>query len=81
MLSFIVRLCTAFQKEHGFSPNVVYVSAAHYSRLRSELGSHARDLGDDELRDYLGLEIMTSGDAIHPHVGWLASAARLAESA
>jgi len=68
MLSFIYRLVRDFEKEHGVHPNLLYLNQAHMSVLREQMGSIMRL---DELVDLLGMEIIITQEAIHPHVAWV----------
>jgi len=77
MLSFIVRLCNSFRREHGFAPNVLYLNAEHYEQLRSQLDESS---DYEMLRARLGMDIMVSEDVLHPRVGWITGASRLAEA-
>ncbi len=77
MLSFIVGLCTNFRRQHGFAPNVLYVSQEQFQRLRDDLeGLHDYE----RIRDRLGMDIMISEEVLHPRVGWITGASRLAEA-
>jgi len=70
MLSFILRLQRDFEREHGFSPNVLYLNRELYQRLKFDLGDALRP----SVSERLGLDVILSADSIHPHVGWMASA-------
>ncbi len=72
MLSFILRLQREFEREHGYSPNMLYLNHDQYQRLKFELGDALRP----SVGQRLGLEIVLSGDCIHPHVGWSSVALR-----
>jgi len=77
MLSFIVGLCSTFRKQHGFAPNVLYVNQTHFNRLRDDLeGLHDYE----RIRDRLGMDIMVVDDVLHPRVGWITGATRLAKA-
>lgn len=68
MLSFIYRLVHDFEKEHGLHPNLLYLNQVHLSVLREQMGSNIRL---DELVGLLGMEIIITQEAIHPHVAWV----------
>jgi len=74
MLSFLYRLMRTFRREHGYPPNVVFMSARHYGLLQENLAA----MSDyPQIRRLLGMEIILSEDCIHPHVGWLLPAERV----
>jgi hypothetical protein len=68
MLSFLFRLMKAFQREHGFVPNVLYINEFHYQNLLENLPGLR---GPEDITRFLQMEIIVSGDAIHPHVAWI----------
>jgi len=55
-----------FEREHGFSPNVLYLNREQYQRLKFDLG----DALKPSVGDRLGLDVILSNDSVHPHVGW-----------
>jgi hypothetical protein len=65
MLSFIMRLVFEFEKNHGYQPNLLYLSHEHLQRLRQEL---KRDTDIQTIAQKLGMEIIVTQDAVHPHV-------------
>lgn len=67
MLSFIYRLVRDFEKEHGIHPNLLYLNQAHMQFLREQLNS-TKQL--DDIVQMLGMEIILTQEAIHPHVAW-----------
>ncbi len=73
MLSFVYQIVRAFQREHGFRPNVLYIHPDHLERLRGEFANPEDLVG---IRRILDMEIVVRGDVIHPHVGWSQVAAR-----
>ncbi len=73
MLSFLFRIIREFRLEHGFYPNTLYINNFHYQNLRCQLPQLGRD---DHLAKFLTVEIIVSESTIHPHVAWLAQAAR-----
>lgn len=68
MLSFLYALTREFRAEHGYEPNLVYLSAAHYSKLTREVPQF---LSHDQITQFLQMEIVISNDAVHPHVAWI----------
>ncbi|MHB8454521.1 MAG: hypothetical protein ACYDDO_07425 [Acidiferrobacterales bacterium] len=73
MLSFLFRLIREFRREHGFTPNALYINRFHYRKLRECLPDLQHD---DELAHFLTVEVIVSEEAIHPHVAWLSPARR-----
>ena len=67
MLSFLYRLATEFEREHGYRPNLLYISPQHFQSLRHDLAS-IQGLG--ELVRFLGMEIVIEPDAGHPQVSY-----------
>lgn len=67
MLSFIYRLISNFEKEHGFTPNLLYLNQFHLEMLRTQL---ERKVDGAELAQLLDMEIIISQDSVHPHVEW-----------
>jgi hypothetical protein len=65
MLSFLYRLATDFEREHGYRPNLLYISPHHFQSLRHDLAS-IQGLG--ELVRFLGMEIVIEPEACHPHL-------------
>lgn len=74
MLSYICRIATDFESEHGFRPNVLYINASHLRRMRDELA----DSSINSTRRLLGMEVLVTSHAVHPHVGWTQAASRVA---
>lgn len=68
MLSFLFRLIRAYQREHGFLPNVLYLNELHYQKLCESLPDLS---GHDDLSAFLKLEIIISAEATHPNLAWL----------
>jgi hypothetical protein len=68
MLSFLNSLVREFRAEHGYAPNLVYLSAAHYSRLTNEVPQFQNH---DQITQLLQMEVVISNDAMHPHVAWI----------
>ena len=67
MLSFLYHMANAFEREHNFRPNVLYINHAHFNQLRSEL-SGIKDL--DALNRLLGMELVLDSELTQPHVAW-----------
>ena len=66
MLSYIYRITSAFQKEHGYPPNTLFLNPQHLARLKLEFAG----VQVEEMRRLLGREIRIEHDSGHPHVGW-----------
>lgn len=67
MLSFLFRLARHFELEHGYRPNLLYLNHRHFSQLKSEL-AQIPDL--EEISMFLGMDVVFTDDASHPHVAW-----------
>lgn len=67
MLSFVYRLAREFEKEHGIRPNLLYLNPSHLQFLREQLNDEQQL---DNIVKLLGMEIMVTNEAIHPHVVW-----------
>ncbi|GMR16432.1 MAG: hypothetical protein BMS9Abin31_0767 [Gammaproteobacteria bacterium] len=67
MLSFLYRLAHDFELSHGYQANLLYISQRHFDVLRQEL-AEIDDL--DKLSQFLGMDLVFSEEAIHPHVVW-----------
>jgi hypothetical protein len=67
MLSFLYKLATDFEREHGHRPNLLYISPQHFQSLRYDLAS-IKGLG--ELVRFLGMEIVLEPEASHPHLSY-----------
>jgi len=67
MLSFLYRLAHDFELSHGYQANLLYINPRHYAALRAEL-AEIDDL--DKLTQFLGMELVFSEEATHPHVVW-----------
>lgn len=67
MLSFIYRLVRDFEKEHGLRPNLLYLNPAHLHTLHEQIDSRGPF---DDLSRLLGMEIIVTQEAVHPHVAW-----------
>lgn len=66
MLSFLYRLIQEFRREHGFSPNVVYLNEAHYRALRDNLSN----LGHEQIERFLKAHIVLLQETSHPRAAW-----------
>jgi len=67
MLSFLYNLAHDFELSHGYRANLLYISQRHYDALREEL-AEIQDL--DKLSQFLGMDLVFSEEATHPHVVW-----------
>jgi len=66
MLSFIYRLIYSFRAEHGFSPNVIYLTETHYRALCENLP----DLGHEQIERFLEVQIVLVSETSHPRAAW-----------
>lgn len=67
MLSFIYQLVQCFESTHGFPPNLLYLNRKHLAVLKEQMDD-IQDL--DLLVERLGMDIVVSNEALHPHVAW-----------
>lgn len=67
MLSFLYRIATEFEASHGYPPNLLYINPEHFAILRSQLASIPHLEG---LSQFLGMDIVLTDDAMHPHIAW-----------
>jgi len=67
MLSFLYRLATEFEREHGYRPNLLHISPRHFQSLRHDLASIS---GLGELVQFLGMEIIIEPEINHPHLSF-----------
>ena len=67
MLSFLYHLAHGFELSHGYQANLLYIRPEHFIALRKEL-SEIQDLA--KLTQFLGMDIVISDEATHPHVVW-----------
>lgn len=73
MLSFIFQLAHAFELEHGYPPNLLYLNHRHYDSLQAAL---PEDAEQGTLNRRLGMEIALTDEVVHPHVIWTRVVAR-----
>jgi len=67
MLSFLYHLAHDFELSHGYQANLLYINQRHYTALCQQL-SGIENLG--ELSQFLGMDLVFSEEATHPHVVW-----------
>ncbi len=67
MISFLFRLTNSYESEHGFRPNMLYISPSHFDKLRVDL---ANINGLDNLVQFLGMEIVIDDEIAHPQVAF-----------
>ena len=67
MLSFLYHLAHDFEINHGYRANLLYICPQHFVALRQQL-AEINDL--DRLKQFLGMDIVISEEATHPHVVW-----------
>ena len=68
MLSFLFRLMRAYQREHGFLPNVLYINDFHYQKLRESLPALTTH---EEIAAFLQVDVVLSAEAVHPSIAWV----------
>jgi hypothetical protein len=64
MLSYILGMAFRFEREHGCSPNLLYLNQEHMQRLSVEMGVSAVR----QLSEKLGLAVMVYPNIVHPQV-------------
>jgi len=64
MLSFIYRLMKEYENKHGIRPNLIYINGEHFNTLRNQLNA----CRIEALPKLLGMDVVLSNDAPHPHV-------------
>jgi len=70
MLSYIYRIASEFQKEHGYPPNTLFLNRQHLARLELEFDG----VRVERILELLGMEIRVEQESGHPHVGWFDTA-------
>lgn len=69
MLDHILACAQAFQREHGFQPNVVFINPDHHKALLAHYP--ALFDGDPQWRLGLRLVIVPSRELIHPQTSFI----------
>lgn len=65
MLSYIYQIAYRFEHSHELRPNTLYLNHLHFEHLRNEFA----DPDDiDAISNYLGMHLILSNDALHPHI-------------
>lgn len=64
MLSYILGMAYRFEREHGLTPNLLYLNQEHMGHLCGELGAS----GALQISERLGMAVMISPDIAHPQV-------------
>ncbi len=67
MLSFLIQIANEFEREHGYRPNVLYISPQHFKSLQ---GALSEIKGLEALTQFLGMEIVLSEESCQPHLAW-----------
>ncbi len=75
MLDYIYRLARDFEKAHGFNPNLLYLNADHAQHLKLSFDG---SLTQQQIKQWLGMEVIIAQDIVHPHVCWVHYAERIA---
>jgi len=65
MLSYLYRLASRFEQEHGYRANLLYLDPTHFQQLQSDLASIE---GLDDLVHFLGMEVIVETGISHPYV-------------
>lgn len=65
MLSYLVKLASEFEREHGQRANILYLNHAHFRTLRQELAGIP---GLGELVRFLGMEVVIEPGITYPHL-------------
>ncbi len=73
MLSYIIRLTTDFEREHGTKPTLLYLSPDQMRHLQQDFDPRF-DL--EAIMDMLGMEVLIDPAVLHPHVALVQPAAR-----
>lgn len=75
MLSYLYQITRHFEAQHGYPPNLLYLSPEQFEQLRLDLAGIPHLAG---LTLFLGMELVLSTECRHPHVAWSAIAWRRA---
>ena len=69
MLDHILGRVQAFEKRHGYTPNVVYINHSHFNILREQCPG----LFSDTVSYSLGfhLILMSDKELAHPRIAWI----------
>jgi hypothetical protein len=67
MLSFILRLVSEFELEHGIHPNILYLNRFHAEHLKTAFET---DYSMSQIMQLLDMELIIENDISHPHVAW-----------
>ena len=67
MLSTIYRVAKAFEKEHGFSPNLIYMNYAHLECFKQELEDPYEF---NSILVFMGMELILQENTISSCVAW-----------
>ena len=75
MLSYIYRLVTCFEREHGLRPNLLYINQDHLQHLKF---SFDESYSMSQIMDMFKMEVIIDPGSVHPHVCWAQVAQRRA---
>lgn len=67
MLSYIFRLISDFEKEHGIHPNLLHLNSSHIGYLKM---AFKEGYSLHQIMNILEMELIIEEDIIHPHVVW-----------
>ncbi len=70
MLSYIYQTAHYFEKNHGIRPNALYLNREHFNKLRY---SFSDPDNIEAITQHLGMQLILSNDALHPHMAHLQS--------
>lgn len=68
MLSYIYQLAFRFEHDHDLRPNTLYLNREQFDNLRNEF-ANPDDIS--AINDYLGMHIVLTQEALHPHLAHL----------
>jgi len=67
MLSTIYQVAKNFEKEHGISPNLLFMNYAHLECLKQQLDD---PYDFNSVLVFLGMELILQDHAVNPSVSW-----------
>ena len=67
MLSFILRLISEFEHQHGIHPNLLYLNRFHAEHLKTAFDAN---YSMSQILELLEMELVIENDISHPHVAW-----------
>lgn len=67
MLSYIYRLISDYEHEHGIHPNLLYLNKLHSEHLAM---AFTKNFSLPSIMQLLNMELVIENDIMHPHVAW-----------